>query len=79
MVALEVRASRTERVPGPLRLALDAARAEYQGRAIAARAAADAAFGAASALATYVREEHGAAPMNVAEPRQLVLFDKTAG
>jgi hypothetical protein len=79
MVALEVQAARAERVPVPLRLALDGARGQFKRRAISARAAADGALGAASALATYVREEHSAAPMSPAEPRQLLLFDKILG
>jgi hypothetical protein len=74
MVALEVQAAKAERVPLALRLALDAAQAEFRDRAIVARAAADAALGAASALATYIREELGALPVSAAEPRQLVLF-----
>lgn len=76
MVALEVQAARAERVPVGIRLALDAAQAEFRDRAIVARAAADAALGAASALATYIREELGAMPASEAEPRQLVLFGR---
>ncbi len=78
MVALEVQAAKAERVPLALRLALDAAQAEFRDRAIVARAAADAALGAASALATYIREELGALPVSAAEPRQLVLFGRGA-
>jgi len=45
-----------------------------RGRAISARAAADAAIGAAAALATYAREGSGVLPADLAEARQLVLF-----
>jgi hypothetical protein len=78
MVALEVQAAKADRVPLALRLALDAAQVEFRDRAIVARAAADAAMGAASALATYIREELGALPVSAAEPRQLVLFGRGA-
>lgn len=78
MVALEVQAAKADRVPLALRLALDAAQIEFRDRAIVARAAADAAMGAASALATYIREELGALPVSPAEPRQLVLFGRGA-
>jgi hypothetical protein len=78
MVALEVQAAKAERVPLALRLALDAAQVEFRDRAIVARAAADSAIGAASALATYIREELGASPVSAAEPRQLVLFGRGA-
>jgi hypothetical protein len=47
--------------------------------AIAARAAADGAFGAAAALAAYIREGLGALPVSDAEPRQLLLFATAAG
>lgn len=78
MVTMEVQAAKADRVPLALRLALDAAQAEFRDRAIAARTAADAALGAASALATYLREELGALPVSAAEPRQLVLFGRAA-
>jgi hypothetical protein len=64
MVSLEVRAARAERVTSSTMVALRAARAETRDHAIAARAAADAALGAAAALATYIREELGALPVS---------------
>jgi len=78
MVGLEVQAAKADRIPLALRLAMDAAQVEFRDRAIVARAAADAAMGAASALATYIREELGALPVSAAEPRQLVLFGRGA-
>ena len=60
------------------RSALEAARAEMRGRAIAARIAADGALGAASALAIYVREGPGGLSASDAEPRELQLFQAVA-
>jgi hypothetical protein len=79
MVSLEVRAAQAERVASPALVALWAARAEMRGHAIAARAAADGALGAAAALATYIREGLGALPVSDAEPRQLLLFATATG
>jgi hypothetical protein len=79
LVQQEVTAARTLRVPSDMRRELEAARAELRGRAIAARVAADGALGAATALATYVREGLGGLPTNEAEPRQMSLFAATAG
>jgi hypothetical protein len=79
MISLEVRAAQAERLASPTLIALRAARAEMRGHAIAARAAADGAFGAAAALAAYVREGLGALPVSDAEPRQLLLFATAAG
>jgi hypothetical protein len=79
MVSLEVRAARAERVTSSTMVALRAARAETRDHAIAARAAADAALGAAAALATYIREGLGALPVSDDEPRQLLLFATVAG
>jgi hypothetical protein len=56
MVSLEIQAARAERVTASMLSALSAARAEMRDHAIAARAAADAALGAAVALAARVRE-----------------------
>lgn len=72
MVSLEVRAALTERQD--MTTTLRAARAVVRGHAIAARAAADGALGAAAALAGYIREGWGALPVCDAEPRQLLLF-----
>ena len=55
MVSLEVRAAQAERLAPPVSMALRAARAEMRDHAIAARAAADGALGAAAALAIYTR------------------------
>jgi hypothetical protein len=79
MVSLEVRAAQAERLASPALIALWAARAEMRGHAIAARAAADGALGAAAALATYIREDLGALPVSDAEPRQLLLFATATG
>jgi len=59
MVSLEVRTAQMERVTSPALITLWGVRAEMRGHAIAARAAADGALGAAAALATYVREGLG--------------------
>jgi len=53
--------------------------AELRGRAIAARVAADGALGAATALASYVRDGLGDLPTYDEEPRQMVLFTAAAG
>ena len=79
MVLLEVRTARMERVASPMLVALRAARADVRNHAIAARAAADGALGAAAALATYIREGLGALPVSDEEPRQLLLFATAAG
>jgi hypothetical protein len=79
MVSLEVCAAQAERVAPPALMALQAARAEMHGHAIAARAAADGALGAAAALAAYIREGLGASPVSDAEPRQLLLFSTATG
>ena len=58
-----------------MKLALQRARADWRGRAIAARAAADATQGAVRALVAYIRDGL-AAPQAAAaaEPEQLPLF-----
>jgi len=78
-VRQEVAAAQADHVPAQTRRELEAARAEVRGRAIAARVTADAALGAATALATYTREGLGALPVSEAEPRQLLLFATTTG
>ena len=75
----EVETAQAVRVSPQARTALEAARAELRGRAIAARVAADGALGAAAALAVYVREGLGGLPMSEGEPRQLLLFTAAAG
>jgi hypothetical protein len=79
LVHKEVDAAQAIRVSPQARTALEAARAELRGRAIAARVAADGALGAAAALAVYVREGLGGLPMSEADPRQLLLFTAAAG
>jgi hypothetical protein len=74
-----VRAAQAERLASPAMNALQAARADMRGHAIAARAAADGALGAAAALATYIREGLGALPVSDAESRQLLLFATATG
>jgi hypothetical protein len=75
LIRLEIKAARTERLSGKMQLAVQRARAEWRGRAIAARAAADAAQGAVRALVAYIRGGL-AAPQAAAaeEPEQLPLF-----
>ena len=77
LVAVERHAAASDGDSPSERLALGPVREEFRGRAIAARAAADAAIGAAAALATYIREGSGVTPASLDEPRQLALF--TAG
>lgn len=77
LIGIEVRAAQAERLSAADRQGLHLARSELHGRAIAARAAADAAIGAASALAIYIRAGLGALPASVVEPRQLLLFGAT--
>ena len=77
LIGIEVRAAQAERLSATDRQGLHLARAELRGRAIAARAAADAAIGAASALAIYIRAGLGALPASAVEPRQLLLFGAT--
>jgi hypothetical protein len=79
MVSLEVRTVQMERATSSMLVALRAVRAEMRGHAIAARAAADGAMGAAAALVTYIREGLGALPVSNAEPRQLLLFTTATG
>ncbi len=74
MVEIERRAAVNGGYSVPERVALSRIQEEFRGRAIAARAAADAAIGGAAALATYIREGSGAPPASLGEPRQLTLF-----
>ena len=79
MVREEVEAAHAVRVLSPMRTELAGARAALHGRAIAARVAADAALGAATALTIYIREGLGGLPVSEAEPRQLLLFAAAVG
>jgi len=74
LLCREVEVAQAGRVTAPVRVRLAAARNEVHGRAIAARIVADAAQGAAAALATYIREGCGGPAVSHAEPRQLLLF-----
>jgi len=78
LLCREVEVAQAGRVTAPVRVRLAAARHEVHGRAIAARIAADAAQGAAAALATYIREGCGGPAVSNAEPRQLLLFGAIA-
>jgi hypothetical protein len=78
LVCREIEVARAERVAAHVRIRLAAARDEVQGRAIAARIAADAAQGAAAALAAYIREGLGSSAVSDVEPRQLLLFAAAA-
>jgi hypothetical protein len=75
LIGLEITAARAERLSGEMKLAVQRTRADWRGHAIAARAAADAAQGAARALAAYIRGGLAVpeAPAD-AEPEQLPLF-----
>jgi len=77
LIGIEVRTAQADRLSATDRQGLHLARSELRGRAIAARAAADAAIGAASALAIYIRAGLGALPASAVEPRQLLLFGTT--
>ena len=70
----EVKAAQAERIDGRQQMAMHRARAIFRGRAIAARVAADAAQGAARALACYIQDEVVAARSAPIEPEQLALF-----
>ena len=75
LIVLEARAAREARIVGSLQSSLRRARSEVRGRAIAARAAADAAEGAAGALAAYVRDGLAiGGQVRTVEPEQLPLF-----
>src|SRR5271165_6132115 len=75
LIVLEFRATREARIVGSLQSSLRRARSEVRGRAIAARAAADAAEGAAGGLAAYVRDGFAiGGQVRTVEPEQLLLF-----
>jgi len=78
LLCREVEVAQARWVTAHGRVRLAAARNEVHGRAIAARIAADAAQGAAAALATYIREGCGGPAVSHAEPRQLLLFGAIA-
>lgn len=79
LISLEVRVGREDRLSASLRMELTAARADVRGRAIAARVTADGAYGAAAALAAYVRDGIGdELSVSASDPRQLALFGRLA-
>jgi hypothetical protein len=74
LMAIEVEAAHAIRLDSTLQMKLAAARELLRGRAIAARAAADAAFGAVTAFSTYVLDGLTRLPASKADSRQLSLF-----
>ena len=74
LVAAEYEAAHAAGLEPHLRVRLAAARELLRGRAIAARAAADAAFGAVTAFSSYVLDGLAALPASKVDPRQLSLF-----
>ena len=73
----EVLAARSAQAKSAVPRGLQAARKEFSNRAIAARAAADAALGAVEALVGHVRQAAGIASPAEQEPEQLLLFAAT--
>lgn len=74
LTRLEVKAAQGGQATGATLHGLQAARREFSNRAIAARAAADAALGAVEALVGHVRLAAGLAVPVEFEPEQLLLF-----
>jgi hypothetical protein len=74
LVHLEYEAAHAARLVPNQQMRLAAARELFRGRAIAARAAADAAIGAATAFSTYVLNGLAGLPEGKADPRRLSLF-----
>ena len=74
LVKIEVQVAQSEKLGGSGQMMLPRARREFRDRAIAARVAADAALGAAQALAGHVRRAAGLAVAAAEEPQQLQLF-----
>ena len=74
LVRIEVQVAQAEKLGGSAQMMLPRARREFRDRAIAARVAADAALGAAQALAGHVRRAAGLAVAAAEEPQQLQLF-----
>jgi hypothetical protein len=74
LVHLEYEAAHAVRLEPDQQMRLAAARELFRGRAVAARAAADAAIGAATAFLTYVLDGLAGLPAGKADPRQLSLF-----
>lgn len=74
LMHLEYEAAQAIRLEARGQMELAGARDLLRGRAIAARAAADAAFGAVTAFSTYVLEGLAGLPASKIDPRQLSLF-----
>jgi hypothetical protein len=74
LIAFEVKTARADLLNGSVQKALRRARREFRDRAIAARVAADAALGAAEALAGHVRNTAGLSAADEEGPQQLHLF-----
>ena len=74
LMLVEYEAAHAARLETHLQMRLAAARELLRGRAIAARAAADAALGAVTALSTYVLDGLAGLSASNADPRQLSLF-----
>jgi hypothetical protein len=74
LARLEIAAAGNAQATGAVLRGLQAARLEFSNRAIAARAAADAALGAVEALVGHVRQAAGLGTVAEYEPEQLLLF-----
>ena len=74
LIAVEYEAAHAIRLNPNVQMKLSSARELLGGRTIAARAAADAAFGAVTAFSTYVLDGLAGLPVTKADPRQLSLF-----
>jgi hypothetical protein len=78
LMGMEFEAAHAARMGPHMHLRLARARDRVRGRAIAARAAADMALGAVTALSTYGPESESGLPAGDADPRQLSLFGAAA-
>ena len=74
LIGIEYDAAHSARLDPQMQLRLSQARDLLRGRAIAARAAADAALGAVTAFSTYVLDGLAGLPVSKTDPRQLSLF-----
>ena len=78
-MSAEYEAAHAARMEPHMQLQLVRARELVRGRAIAARAAADAALGAVTALSSYILETMSELPVSDADARQLSLFAAIPG
>jgi hypothetical protein len=74
LMAIEQEATQAIRHSPELEMRLTAAREQLRSSVIAARVAAEAAFGAVTAFSTYVLKSLAGLPMSKVDPRQLSLF-----